>query len=93
MKYQISKGSKAFGASVIFRNIQFEIRNNEKIAVVGPQRLRQDDAAEDHRGGGSLDSGDYPIRRMASASAIWRRRPLWMKDRACSRSWNMPLII
>ena len=35
MKYQISKGSKAFGASVIFRNIQFEIRNNEKIAVVG----------------------------------------------------------
>ena len=35
VKYQISKGSKAYGATVIFRDIQFEIRNNEKIAVVG----------------------------------------------------------
>ena len=35
MRYQINKGSKAFGASIVFQDIQFEIRNNEKIAVVG----------------------------------------------------------
>ncbi len=35
MLYQISRGTKAFGADVIFENIQFEIRGNEKIAVVG----------------------------------------------------------
>lgn len=35
MRYQINKGSKSFGASTIFQNVQFEIRNNEKIAVVG----------------------------------------------------------
>ncbi len=35
MRYQINKGSKSFGASTIFQDIQFEIRNNEKIAVVG----------------------------------------------------------
>ncbi len=35
MRYQINKGTKAYGASVIFQDIQFEIRNNEKIAVVG----------------------------------------------------------
>lgn len=35
MKYQIHKGTKQFGADVIFEDIQFEIRNTEKIAIVG----------------------------------------------------------
>lgn len=35
MKYQIHKGSKFYGANAVFENIQFEIRNTEKIAVVG----------------------------------------------------------
>ena len=35
MKYQIHKGTKQFGANVIFEDIQFEIRNTEKIAIVG----------------------------------------------------------
>ena len=35
MKYQINKGSKGFGGVSLFENIQFEIRNNEKIAVIG----------------------------------------------------------
>lgn len=35
MKYQINKGSKGFGGESLFENIQFEIRNNEKIAVIG----------------------------------------------------------
>lgn len=35
MKYQIHKGTKAFGADTIFENIQFEVRNTEKIAIVG----------------------------------------------------------
>lgn len=35
MKYQINKGCKSFGAVDLFNNIQFEIRNNEKCAIVG----------------------------------------------------------
>lgn len=35
MRYQIHKGSKSFGPQTVFENIQFEIRNNEKIAIVG----------------------------------------------------------
>lgn len=35
MRYQINKGSKSFGASTIFQDIQFEIRNNEKLLWSG----------------------------------------------------------
>ena len=35
MKYQINKGSKGFGGNTLFENIQFEVRNNEKIALIG----------------------------------------------------------
>lgn len=35
MRYQIHKGAKYFGANTVFEDIQFEIRQNEKIAVVG----------------------------------------------------------
>lgn len=35
MKYQIHKGLKQYGGTVIFEDIQFEIRNTEKIAIVG----------------------------------------------------------
>ncbi len=35
MKYQINKGSKGFGGNLLFENIQFEVRNNEKIAIIG----------------------------------------------------------
>ena len=35
MLYQINKGTKYFGAEKVFEDIQFEIKNNEKIAVVG----------------------------------------------------------
>lgn len=61
MKYQISKGSKAFGASVIFRNIQFEIRNNEKIAVVGRNGCGKTTLLRIIAGEESLDSGDIHI--------------------------------
>ncbi len=36
MLYQISQGTKSFGSQAIFKQLQFEIRGNEKIAVVGP---------------------------------------------------------
>lgn len=35
MLYQINKGCKSFGAEDVFTDIQFEIKNNEKIALVG----------------------------------------------------------
>ncbi len=35
MLYQVSHGSKSFGADVVFEDVQFEIRGNEKITIVG----------------------------------------------------------
>ena len=35
MLYQVSHASKAFGGDVIFSDVQFEIRGNEKITIVG----------------------------------------------------------
>ena len=35
MVYQIKNGSVEFGASLILRKINFELRGNEKIAVIG----------------------------------------------------------
>lgn len=35
MRYQIHKGAKRYGGNSVFENIQFEIRENEKIAVIG----------------------------------------------------------
>ena len=35
MLYQINQGTKYFGANLIFKDIQFEVKNNEKIALVG----------------------------------------------------------
>ncbi|MBQ7891482.1 MAG: ABC-F type ribosomal protection protein [Erysipelotrichaceae bacterium] len=35
MLYQINKGTKSFGPNVIFENIQFEVKNSEKIAIIG----------------------------------------------------------
>lgn len=35
MLYQVSHGAKYFGADTVFEDIQFEIKSNEKITVVG----------------------------------------------------------
>ena len=35
MLYQISKASKYYGADTVFEDINFEIKGNEKIALVG----------------------------------------------------------
>lgn len=35
MNYQISKGAVSYGADTVFEDVQFEVRNTEKIAVVG----------------------------------------------------------
>ena len=35
MRYQINKGAKQYGAEIVFEDIQFEIRDKEKIAIVG----------------------------------------------------------
>lgn len=35
MRYQINKGSKSFGAQDVFENINFEVKEQEKVAIVG----------------------------------------------------------
>ena len=35
MNYQINKGSVSYGANLVFEDVQFEVKNTEKIAIVG----------------------------------------------------------
>ena len=35
MIYQVSHGSKSFGADTVFEDVQFEIKGNEKVTIVG----------------------------------------------------------
>lgn len=35
MRYQINKGCKSFGAQDVFENINFEVKEQEKVAIVG----------------------------------------------------------
>lgn len=58
MKYQIHKGSKYYGATTVFENIQFEIRNTEKIAIVGRNGCGKTTLLKIIAESESLDSGE-----------------------------------
>lgn len=58
MKYQIHKGCKFYGASTVFENIQFEIRNTEKIAIVGRNGCGKTTLLKAIANEESLDKGD-----------------------------------
>ncbi|MEF9968134.1 MAG: ABC-F family ATP-binding cassette domain-containing protein, partial [Longicatena sp.] len=58
MKYQIHKGSKYYGANTIFEDIQFEIKNTEKIAIVGRNGCGKTTLLKAIAGAESLDHGD-----------------------------------
>ncbi|MEG0329295.1 MAG: ABC-F family ATP-binding cassette domain-containing protein [Longicatena sp.] len=58
MKYQIHKGSKYYGANTIFEDIQFEIKNTEKIAIVGRNGCGKTTLLKAIAGVESLDHGD-----------------------------------
>lgn len=58
MKYQIHKGSKYFGATTVFEDIQFEIRNTEKIAIVGRNGCGKTTLLKAIAGVEPLDAGD-----------------------------------
>lgn len=57
MLYQINKGSKSFGASSVFSDIQFEIKNVEKIAIVGRNGCGKSTLLKCINGNENLDSG------------------------------------
>ena len=57
MLYQINKGSKSFGASSVFSDIQFEIKNTEKIAIVGRNGCGKSTLLKCIVSSESLDSG------------------------------------
>lgn len=58
MKYQIHKGSKYYGANTIFEDVQFEIKNTEKIAIVGRNGCGKTTLLKAIAGVESLDKGD-----------------------------------
>ncbi len=57
MRYQIHKGAKQYGANTIFEEIQFEIRDCEKIAVVGRNGCGKTTLLKIIAGEESLDRG------------------------------------
>lgn len=58
MKYQIHKGSKYYGANTIFEDVQFEIKNTEKIAIVGRNGCGKTTLLKAIAGVESLDKGE-----------------------------------
>lgn len=58
MRYQINKGAKYFGANTVFEDIQFEIRNNEKIALIGRNGCGKTTLLKIIAGIESLDRGE-----------------------------------
>ena len=57
MRYQIHKGAKQYGADTVFEDIQFEIRDCEKIAVVGRNGCGKTTLLKIIAGEESLDRG------------------------------------
>ncbi len=58
MRYQIHKGNKSFGVRDIMQDIQFEVKNDEKIAIVGRNGCGKTTLLKIIAGIESLDSGD-----------------------------------
>ena len=58
MKYQIHKGSKYYGPTTVFEDVQFEIRNTEKIAIVGRNGCGKTTLLKAIAGVEPLDKGD-----------------------------------
>ncbi|OCN04529.1 ABC transporter ATP-binding protein [Erysipelotrichaceae bacterium MTC7] len=58
MRYQISKGSKSFGAHDIFSNLTFEVKDKEKVAIVGRNGCGKTTLLKIIAGEERLDGGD-----------------------------------
>ena len=58
MYYQINKGCKSFGTAEVFSDLQFEIRDKEKIALVGRNGSGKTTLMKIIAGELELDSGD-----------------------------------
>lgn len=58
MLYQIRQGVKFFGTTEVFRNCQFEIKGNEKIAIVGRNGSGKSTLLKIIAGDVTLDSGE-----------------------------------
>ena len=57
MLYQINKGTFSYGADTVFSNIQFEVRDTEKIAIVGRNGCGKSTLLKVIEGELSLDKG------------------------------------
>ncbi|MBP3398873.1 MAG: ABC-F type ribosomal protection protein [Erysipelotrichaceae bacterium] len=57
MLYQINKGTFSYGADTVFSNIQFEVRDTEKIAIVGRNGCGKSTLLKVILGDLTLDSG------------------------------------
>ncbi len=61
MLLQVSKATKSYGADVVFSNIQFEVRGNEKIALIGRNGCGKTTLLRVIAGEEELDSGSITL--------------------------------
>ena len=66
MRYQISKGSKAFGVQEVFDNISFDIKDKEKVAIVGRNGCGKSTLLKIIAGMEELDKGEIHKERGCS---------------------------
>lgn len=81
MLYQIHKGSKSYGANTIFEDVQFEIRNTEKIAIVGRNGCGKTTLLKAIANVEQLDRGD--IHKMNNLSIGYLSQTTFANEEVC----------
>ena len=71
----IDRITKRFGATVAVRSLSLQVEDREFVTLLGPERLRQDDAAAPDRRVHGARRGHHPSRRATRS----RRRPVWCR--------------
>ena len=71
-EHRVRNVSKSFGSFAALRDVSFEVRAGELVALLGPVGMRQDDAAANHGRAGDGRSRDRSVRRRRR-----RRAPGW----------------
>ena len=83
MKLQLSNIQKSFGAKTVLAGANFQVRDNEKIALVGRNGCGKTTLMKIICGQEHYDSGS----RMVQILGIWHRLLLWMKKKQCMKNF------
>lgn len=86
MKLQLSNIQKSFGAKTVLAGANFQVRDNEKIALVGRNGCGKTTLMKTICGLEHYDSGSRMV-LMVQILGIWHRLLLWTKKRQCMKNF------